>query len=105
MGRPPNTEPLSLNNAGIQTNKKGEIIVDEYQNTNVSGIYAIGDVTAGAPQLTPVAIRSGRILSERLFNNKPHLKTCYDNIATVIFSHPPIGVVGHSEESAIQKFG
>ena len=49
MGRPPNTKPLLLDNAGIQINKHGEIIVDEYQNTNVPGIYAIGDVSAGAP--------------------------------------------------------
>lgn len=71
----------------------------------MAGVYAIGDVTAGAPQLTPVAIRAGRILAERLFNNKPALKMCYDKIATVIFSHPTIGTVGLSEEAAIAKHG
>lgn len=72
------------------------MIVDEYQNTSVNGVYAIGDVTDNF-NLTPVAIRAGRILSERLFNNKPNLKMLYKNIATVIFSHPPIGSIGLSE--------
>jgi len=55
--------------------------------------------------LTPVAIRAGRILSERLYNNKPGLKMCYDNIATVIFSHPVIGCIGFHETDAKKKFG
>jgi len=75
---------------------KGAIKVDEYQNTNVPGVYAIGDIT-NQVCLTPVAIRQGRLVSERIFNNKPHLKMCYDNIATAIFSHPPIGIVGLTE--------
>ena len=55
--------------------------------------------------LTPVAIRAGRILAERLFNNKPELKMRYENIATVIFSHPTIGCVGMTEEAAVNAFG
>lgn len=55
--------------------------------------------------LTPVAIKAGRIVSERIFNNRPGLKMSYDNIATIIFSHPPIGTVGVSEQDAIKKFG
>jgi glutathione reductase (NADPH) len=51
--------------------------------------------------LTPVAIRAGRIVSERIFNGRTNLKMSYDNIATVIFSHPPIGTVGIKEEDAI----
>jgi len=70
----------------------------------VPGIYAIGDVT-NQVTLTPVAIRQGRIVAERIFNNKPHLKMCYDNIATVIFSHPTIGCVGLTEEQARAKWG
>lgn len=69
------------------------------------GIYAIGDVTSMTMQLTPVAIRSGRILSERIFNNKPQLKMCYENIPTVVFSHPPIGAIGLSEKEAVEKWG
>ena len=103
MGRPPNVEPLKLENAGVTTNK-GAVVVDEFQNTNVPGIYAIGDVIDKV-NLTPVAIRAGRILSERLFNNKPHLKMCYDNIATVIFSHPPIASVGITEDDCKAKYG
>jgi len=67
-------------------------------------VYAIGDVTKGVA-LTPVAVRAGRILSERLFNNRPTLKMDYNNVATVVFSHPPIGTVGYSAEQAAQKFG
>jgi glutathione reductase (NADPH) len=74
----------------------GAVKVDEYQNTNVPGIYAIGDVTNNI-QLTPVAIKTGRIVAERLFNNKSDLKMNYHDIATVIFSHPPIGSVGITE--------
>lgn len=79
-------------------------MVDEYQNTTVPGVYAIGDVT-NQLTLTPVAIRAGRILSERLFNGRSNLKMSYENVATVIFSHPPIGTVGLSEEDAKKKHG
>jgi glutathione reductase (NADPH) len=56
-------------------------------------------------QLTPVAIRQGRIVAERVFNNKKDLKMCYDNIATIIFSHPPIGSIGLTEDAANKKWG
>jgi glutathione reductase (NADPH) len=104
VGRPANTEGLCLENTNIQLGKNGEIIVDEFQNTTVEGVYAIGDVT-GKYELTPVAIKAGRILSERLFNNKPHLKMDYSNIPTVIFSHPPIGTIGMTEKEAKEKLG
>ena len=68
------------------------------------GIYAIGDAT-NQMNLTPVAIRQGRIVSDRIFANKPNLKMCYENIVTVIFSHPPIGSVGLTEVQAKQKWG
>ncbi|SUH12847.1 glutathione reductase [Salmonella enterica subsp. enterica] len=73
----------------MKTNEKGYIIVDKFQNTNVEGIYAVGDNT-GAVELTPVAVAAGRRLSERLFNNKPDEHLDYSNIPTVVFSHPPI---------------
>lgn len=104
MGRPPNVDPLKVENAGVTISNKGAVVVDDFQNTNVPGIYAIGDVIDKS-NLTPVAIRAGRILSERLFNNKPQLKMSYDNIATVIFSHPPIASVGITEEECKQKYG
>ena len=59
-------------------------------------MYAIGDVTDGV-SLTPVAVRAGRILTERLFNNRPTLKMNYKNVATVVFSHPPLATVGLNE--------
>lgn len=103
MGRPPNLEGLNLENAGVEV-VKGAVKVDEYQNTNIPGIYAIGDAT-NQVNLTPVAIRQGRIVSERVFNGRTDLKMCYDNIATAIFTHPPIAVVGLSETAANKKFG
>ena len=83
---------------------EGYVAVDEYQNTTESGLYAIGDMT-GKVELTPVAIAAGRRLSERLFNGKTKEKLDYSNISSVIFSHPPIGTVGLSEEEAEQKYG
>lgn len=103
LGRPPNVEPLALENTDVKVEKRA-VVVDEFQNTTAPGIYAIGDVTNQAT-LTPVAIRAGRIVSERIFNNRPGLKMSYDNIATVIFSHPPIGTVGMGEQEAKKKFG
>ena len=103
IGRPPNVEPLALQNTGVQV-AKGAIVVDEFQNTAVNGVYAIGDVT-NQITLTPVAIRAGRILSERLFNGRQGLKMDYNNVATIIFSHPPIGTVGLSERDAKAKHG
>jgi glutathione reductase (NADPH) len=103
IGRPPNTEALKLENAGVKLDNKGAIQVDDYQNTNVEGIYAIGDVT-NQVSLTPVAIRQGRLVSQRIFNGE-NVKMNYDNIATVIFSHPPIGSVGLTEELAKAKWG
>ncbi|MGY3724244.1 NADPH-glutathione reductase [Granulicatella balaenopterae] len=104
VGRTPNTDYLDLEKAGVAVTPKGHIIVDEYQNTNVPGIYAIGDVTE-AKELTPVAIKAGRTLAERLFNGKVDAKMDYSLIPTVIFSHPAIGTVGLTEKEAIEKYG
>ncbi|HQW52644.1 MAG TPA: glutathione-disulfide reductase [Acinetobacter sp.] len=103
-GREPNTSPLQLNNANIQLDKAGYIQVDKFQNTSQVGIYAVGDIT-GKVELTPVAVAAGRRLAERLFNNKPDEYLDYDNIPTVVFSHPPIGTVGLTEQEAIEKYG
>ena len=98
-GRKPNVQDLNLEAAGVTLNEKGFIAVDEYQNTVVPGIYALGDVT-GEKELTPVAIKAGRTLSERLFNGKTDAKMDYATIPTVIFSHPAIGTVrSHSRRS------
>ncbi|MDO4449701.1 MAG: glutathione-disulfide reductase [Moraxella sp.] len=103
-GRVPATDNIGLDKAGVQTNDKGEIVVDKFQNTSVDGIYAVGDIIEHGVQLTPVAVAAGRRLSERLFNNKPNEHLDYSLIPTVIFSHPAIGTVGLSEEQAKAKF-
>lgn len=104
IGREPMTDNLNIEAAGVELNAKGYIKVDKYQNTNVAGVYAVGDNT-GAVELTPVAVAAGRRLSERLFNNKPDEHLDYSNIPTVVFSHPPIGTVGLTEPEAIEKYG
>ncbi len=103
-GRSANTAGLELENCGVATGADGSVITDAFQNTGVSGIYAVGDVT-GHVALTPVAIAAGRHLADRLFGGKPEAKLDYDNIPTVVFSHPPIGTVGATEEEARERFG
>lgn len=87
IGWDPNSWGLNLNKLGVQTDDKGHIIEDEFQNTNVKGVYAVGDV-CGHALLTPVAIAAGRKLAHRLFECKEDSKLDYDNIPTVVFSHP-----------------
>ncbi len=103
VGRRPNTQMLQLEAAGVTVQANGIIPVDEYENTNIPGIYAIGDVTGKMP-LTPVAIAAGRTLAERLFSNKPKHKVDYQNIPSVVFSHPPIATVGLDETQARQQY-
>jgi glutathione-disulfide reductase len=104
VGRTPNTRELNLDAAGVEMQPNGIIPADGFQNTNVPGIYALGDVTGREP-LTPVAIAAGRRLAERLFGGKPELKLDYENIPTVVFAHPPIGKVGLTEPEARERFG
>ncbi|MEE6075739.1 glutathione-disulfide reductase [Avibacterium paragallinarum] len=105
IGRKPNTANINLAAAGVETNDKGFIKVDKYQNTNVKGIYAVGDIIEGGIELTPVAVAAGRRLSERLFNNKPNEHLDYNLVPTVVFSHPPIGTIGLTEPQAIEQYG
>jgi glutathione reductase (NADPH) len=104
IGRAPNVAELKLTAAGVETDEQGYIPTDEYQNTNVSGIYAIGDVTGRAP-LTPVAVAAGRRLADRLFGGQPERRLEYENIPSVVFSHPPIGTVGLTEDEARASHG
>ncbi|MEW6645948.1 MAG: glutathione-disulfide reductase [Pseudomonadota bacterium] len=104
IGRAPQTADLNLVAAGVACDPHGYIPTDAYQNTNVPGIYAVGDVT-GRAQLTPVAIAAARRLADRLFGGQPERKLDYENIPTVVFSHPPIGTVGLSEEEARAEYG
>ena len=87
IGRHANTEGIGLKEVGVKTDEKGNVVVDEYQNTNIKGVYSVGDV-AGKFLLTPVAIAAGRRLSNRLFGPEKYKndKLSYDNIPTVVFS-------------------
>lgn len=104
VGRAPNTRHLNLEAAGIEVQPNGIIPTDAYQNTNVEGVYALGDVTGREP-LTPVAIAAGRRLAARLFDDKPDLKLDYENVPTVVFAHPPVGKVGLTEPEARERYG
>lgn len=104
IGRHANTANLGLEVASVQSDAAGHIVVDDWQNTTAPGVYAIGDVT-GRATLTPVAIAAGRRLSDRLFGGSPDAKLDYDDIPSVVFSHPPIGTVGLSEADARAKHG
>ena len=104
IGRAANTSGFGLEKIGVELTERGNIYSDAFENTSVPGIYALGDVT-GKLDLTPVAVKAGRQLSERLFNNKSDAKLDYTDVATVVFSHPVIGSVGLTEEKAIAKYG
>lgn len=104
VGRNPATHNIGIDSTDIKLNEPGFIITDKYQNTSVNGVYAVGDNT-GRIALTPVAVAAGRRLAERLFNGKTDEHLNYDNVATVVFSHPPIGTVGLTESQAIDQHG
>ncbi len=104
IGRKPETVDLALANAGVNTDKDGFVPVDEWQATNASGVFALGDVT-GAVALTPVAIAAGRRLADRLFGGMTDRRLEYRDIATVIFSHPPMATMGLTEAQARTEYG
>ncbi|KAJ4024152.1 Glutathione reductase [Fusarium irregulare] len=106
IGRTPETKGIGLEEAGVKLSEKGHIVVDEYQNTAVDNIYALGDVT-GEVELTPVAIAAGRRLAHRLFGGPEYstLKLDYNNVPSVVFSHPEVGSIGLTEPEAIEKYG
>lgn len=104
IGRTPNTDKLNLGATDVTANRAGYIPVNEWQETDVKGIYAIGDVT-GRVELTPVAIAAGRRLADRLYGGMKERKLDYDNIASVVFSHPPMGTIGLTESEAREHHG
>ncbi|RLV83340.1 Glutathione reductase [Meyerozyma sp. JA9] len=98
---------IGLDVVGVKTNDRGQVVVDEYQQTSNAKIFSLGDVV-GKVELTPVAIAAGRRLSNRLFSGKPefaHAKLDYENIPSVIFSHPEAGSIGLSSKEAEKKYG
>jgi len=104
VGRRSNADNLDLDKTGVRVDNSGDISTDAYQNTNVASIYAIGDIT-GRFELTPVAIAAGRRLADRVFGGMKDRRLAYENIPTVLFTHPPIGTVGLTEAGATQRFG
>ena len=100
-GRDPNTKGMGLENLGVQLGRRGEVVVDEYSQTAVPSIYAIGDVTDRV-NLTPVAIREGMAFVETVFKGNP---TAVDHelIPSAVFTQPEMGTVGLSEEAAREQ--
>lgn len=104
IGREPATDKLKLENTDVELDPRGYVIVDEYQNTTAKNVYAVGD-NIGIVELTPVAVKAGRLLAERLFNGQTDAKMDYTNVPTVVFSHPAIGTMGLTEKEAIAMYG
>jgi glutathione reductase (NADPH) len=102
-GRGPNPKGLGLDEIGVKTDDKGAVLVDEWQRSTVPNIYAVGDVTDRL-NLTPVAIAEGRAIAETLYNDNP-VKMDHENVPTAVFSAPPIGTVGLTEEQARRQYG
>lgn len=105
IGRDACTNKIGLDKVGVKLNpKNGKILHDEKEQTNVPNIYAIGDVLDDKPELTPMAIQSGRLLAKRLCGVSETL-TDYVNVCTTVFTPLEYGCCGLSEEEAIEKFG
>lgn len=104
IGRLANTEGLGIVELGVQLDPLGHVITDDFQDTSVAGLHAVGDVT-GRWMLTPVAIAAGRKLADRLFGGQKDARLDYENIPSVVFSHPPVGTVGLTEEEARHAHG
>ena len=102
-GRRPNTKRMGLAEVGVRINEAGAVIVDEWQRSSVPNIHAIGDVTDRI-NLTPVAIAEGRAIAETLFNDNP-TKMDHADVPSAVFSQPPIGAVGLTEERALREHG
>ncbi|MDB5670208.1 MAG: gorA [Alphaproteobacteria bacterium] len=103
MGRRPKTDELGLENAGVDIDAKGAVIVDADNKSTCGSIYAVGDVT-NRVQLTPVAIREGQAFADTIFGDKP-CRVDYDCIPSAVFSHPPLAGVGMTEGEARNKLG
>jgi len=103
IGRGPVSDLLNIDELDIETTPRGHVISDEYECTNVDGIYSLGDIN-GKVELTPVAVRAGRMLADRLFGGKPEAKMDYVNVPSVVFLDPPIGSIGYSEKAANEEY-
>ncbi|SMP26210.1 glutathione-disulfide reductase [Shimia sagamensis] len=100
-GRTPNTDDMGLEEIGVKLGRKGEVVVDDYSQTGVPSVYAVGDVTDRV-NLTPVAIREGMAFVETVFKGNP-TRVDHELIPTAIFTQPEMGTVGLSEEEAAEQ--
>ncbi|RDS85553.1 glutathione-disulfide reductase [Dyella psychrodurans] len=104
IGRTPNSGDIGLESLGIACDEHGHILVDAYQNTSVPGVYAVGDVT-DRKALTPVAVAAGRALADRLIGGLADARFDDSAIPSVVFSEPPLGMVGLTEQQAHARYG
>jgi glutathione reductase (NADPH) len=102
-GRRPNTDGLGLVEAGVTLDANGAVVVDPFSATSAPSIFAVGDVT-DRMNLTPVALAEARALIDTLYRGRPTAMS-YDNIATAVFSMPPVATVGLTEEQARERNG
>jgi len=102
-GRKPNTAQIGLEAAGVALGAEGAVAVDDWSRTSVANVYAIGDVT-NRMALTPVAINEGRAFADTLYGKTPR-KMSYETVPTAVFSNPPVGTVGLTEEAARRRYG
>jgi glutathione reductase (NADPH) len=100
-GRTPNTAGLGLEAAGVAVNAQGAIVVDDDHRTSQPNIYALGDVIDRL-NLTPMATATGHALADTLFGNKPR-RAIYENVATAVFTTPPIATLGLTEAEAAER--
>lgn len=104
IGRTACTAGIEVQNAGVKVESNGKVKVDDGEQTNVDNIYAVGDVIYGNLELTPVAIKAGKLLSQRLFSGATD-KMDYINVPTTVFTPIEYGCCGLSEAEAIEKYG
>ncbi len=102
IGRHPNTAGLGLERVGVKLDAEGAVIVDEYSQSSVENIYAIGDVT-NRTNLTPVAIRDGHAFADSIYNKRP-TPVDHATIASAVFGRPPVGTVGLCEADARHSY-
>src|SRR5579863_850943 len=102
-GRHPNSRGIGLEGAGVALDAEGAVVVNEYSQSSVANIYAIGDLT-NRKNLTPVAIAEGHAVADTLFGGKRR-SVDYENVASAVFSQPPIGTVGLTEAEARARYG
>lgn len=101
IGRVPNTDGMGLGKAGVELGKRGAIVVDDYSQTSVPHIHAVGDVTDRLA-LTPVAIHEAMAFVNTVYHDKP-TKVDHACVPTAVFSQPEIGTVGLAEHDALKQ--